>query len=128
KMVKRRIAVGNKIGNDVNFKLWRMSVNAGSRASSTESHSSRQSPPACVARTKKRRTTSAERKIATIHSAVLIRRVFKMRRGSAPQKKVARGGKRGNKMPAIQPYPRRGTQPRLGRSRGFHRNPSLQWL
>src|SRR5947209_10359422 len=72
KLVKRRIVIGKRIGNDVNFKLWSTSGNVGSRASSTESHSSRQSAPAWVARTTKTKSTVAESRTATIHSAALI--------------------------------------------------------
>jgi len=72
KFVKMRTVVGKRTGNEVNFKLWRTSAKVGSRASSKESHSSRQSPPAWVARTKKTNDTAADKRIATIHSAYLM--------------------------------------------------------
>ena len=67
-----RTVVGKRTGNEVNFKLWRTSAKVGSRASSKESHSSRQSPPAWVARTKKTNSTAADKRIAMIHSAYLM--------------------------------------------------------
>jgi hypothetical protein len=67
-----------------------MSLNVGKRASSTESHSSRQSPPAWVARVKNTNKTVAETRIATVHSAALISLEFTLPRDCAAQKAVAR--------------------------------------
>jgi hypothetical protein len=67
-----RMVVGKRIGNEVNYKLWRTSAKVGSRASYKESHSSLQSPPAWVARTNKKNNTVAESRIATIRSAYLM--------------------------------------------------------
>ena len=67
-----RTVVGKRTGKEVNFKLWRTSAKVGSRAASKESHSSRQSSPAWVVRTKKTNNTVVESRIATIHSACLM--------------------------------------------------------
>src|SRR6266853_5357513 len=71
-----RTVVGKRTGKEVNFKLGRTSAKVGSRATSKESHSSRQSPPAWVVRTKKTNNTAADKRIAMIHSAYLMRLGF----------------------------------------------------
>jgi hypothetical protein len=80
-----RTVVGKRTGKEVNFKFVEDVGEGGSRATSKESHSSRQSPPAWAARTKKTNNTAADKRIATIHSACLMSLGFTFAVGASIQ-------------------------------------------